>query len=579
MRFKSLAELLPFSRRASSVLVCETDGFTLRGAVIGQTGDGLVVLHAARSEAVEYKTAVTDIISILRKQGWTGDSTVLLTPGALSAIVELPVAPNSKRPPDQMLELVRWELEPLLMQHTTLWSVGRILVGLGFLTDLQATEVLKQQQSQNAAGGGVSSRDVFSFKRYGELAIEMGYINHRQMEECLTRQAWLQSSGEEIACGWTAQPAVDATVAESGQYPWLVCGVNQGMMQQWAQAFASVSVELVEVYPLVGCASTAPEVISYEAGDVLLLETHAGLVSGVRISSGAVTAINLQQSALKGTLDACLEAYHVLASPDVKAVWLASAMSGADGLEINLASMLGKPVNQLATVKGDVSSGMLGAARHAMSLLGATRCGAVLVNGPKVPLWNKVEFRALAAGLFLLLSVGAAELVLQLRQNLAEAEHEKAAKAAATMDEAVAKVQVRIDAIKAMKADIKAKNEAIDKLQKSIDLLTVDVPNRTALVQKLMNDLSITVPEDMVIDRIEESSKDGFKVLAWTLSEKSAQQFVKSFNAAMTSVGLSAVDVTVTPQTGRLSLQGYGLRFRAVNTQNSTAAVPETKKQ
>lgn len=567
MSLKSLASLFPFSRRASSVLVCETDGFTLRGAVIGQTEEGLVILHAAYSQAVEYKAAVADIVSILRKQGWDGDSAVLLTPGALSAIVELPVAPNSKRPPDQMLELVRWELEPLLMQHTTLWSVGRILVGLGYLTEMQATEVLKEQQSQNSAGGGVSLRDVFSFKRYGELAIEMGYINHRQMEECLTRQAWLQSSGEEIACGWTAQQISDADSVESGQYPWLVCGVNQGMMQQWAQAFASADVELSEVYPLVGCASTAPDLISNEAGDVVLLEAHAGLVAGVRISSGAVTAVSLQQSTLRGALDSCLEAFHVLMSPDIKAVWLASAIGESDGLEISLTSMLGRPVNQIAVVKGNASPGMLGAARHALGLSGASRCCAVLVQGPKVPLWSKVEFRAIAAGLALFLCIGGAELVLQLRQNLAESDREKFTKSAALMDEAVAKVQMRIDAIKKLKEDLKAKNESAETLQKRIDLLTIDVPKRMALVQKIIGDLMMVVPEDMVIDRIEETTKDGFKITAWSLSEKSAQQFVKSFQASLESSGLNIVDVSVSPQIGRLNLQGYTLRFRAVDLQ------------
>ncbi len=576
MSFKSLAQFLPFARRATSVLVCETDGFTLRGAVINRVGEDLAVSFSARSEALEFKAAVTEIIASVRKQGWIGKTAVLLTPGALSTLVELPVAPDSQRPPEQMLELVRWELEPLLMQHTTLWSVGRILVGLGYLSEAQATEVLDRQQGRKGVEEA-TALEVYSFKRYGEMAIEMGYINHRQMEECLTRQAWLQGSGEDVACGWSAQP-VGTEVAESGHYPWLVSGVNQGMMQQWAAAFADGGVVLEHLYPLVGCAATSPELAPSEAGDVLLIEAHAGLVAGVRVSAGSVIAINLQQSTLKDTIDACLEAYHVLTPPEVKTIWLASAIGESDGLEISLTSMLGRPVNQLEIVKGDATPGMLGAARNALVLAGAERSCAVSVQGAKVPLWQSVEFRAIAASLLLVLGLGAAEAVLQLRQNLAEAEALRVGKAAAVMDEAVGKVQVRIDEIKKLKDELKTKNETLDKLQKRIDLLAIDVPKRTALVQSLLADLSSTVPEDMVIDRIEETPKDGFRVSAWSLTEKSAQQFVKAFQSAMESLGFKVMDVTVSSQTGRLSLQGYALRFRLVNQQDLVAAPTPAKK-
>jgi hypothetical protein len=564
MSFKSLAKLLPFSRRATSVLVCETDGFTLRGAVINRLGDDLAVLYSARSEALEFKTAVTEIITSVRKQGWAGKTAVLLTPGALSTLVELPVAPNSKRPPEQMLELVRWELEPLLMQHTTLWSVGRILVGLGYLTEAQAKEVLDRQQGRKGVEEA-SALEVYSFKRYGEMAIEMGYITHRQMEECLTRQAWLQGSGEDIACGWSAQISpVSAEAAEGGQYPWLVSGVNQGMMQQWTTAFTENGVVLESLYPLVGCAATAPELFPNEAGDVLLIEAHAGLVAGVRVSAGAVVAINLQQSTLKDTIDACLEAYHVLTPPELKHIWLASAIGESDGLEISLTSMLARPVNQLAAVVGDATPGMLGAARHALGFNGQTRCCAISVQGPKMPLWQSLEVRAIAAGLLLALGLGTAELVLQLQQNLAEAEREKVTQQAGVMDEAIGRVQVQIDAIKKLQDSLKARNDEMALLKSRTDLLSIDVPKRSAFLQSLFVELSSITPEDMVIESIEETPRDGFRVVAWSLTEKSAQQFVKGFQSSMDPYGLKVVDVSVGSQTGRLNLFGYILRLRLV---------------
>lgn len=581
MSMKSLARLLPFARRTASFLVCETDGFTLRAAVISRDGKQIAVSCAVRSGAAEYKAAVADVVAQVRALGWSGDKAILLTPGALATLVELPVSPDMPRPPEQMLELVRWELEPLLMQHTTLWAVGRVLVGLGFLTEAQAKEVLDRQQGRKNVDAGESVLEIYSFKRYGELAIEMGYITHRQMEECLTRQAWLQGSGDEIACGWAAQPQAGAQAAESGQYPWLVSGVNQGMMQQWAAAFAAEKVVLENLYPLVGCAATSPELVPEAPGDVLLIEAHAGLVAGVRVSGGAVAAINLQQSTLNGALDACLETYHAMTPPAVEAVFLASAIGEVEGLETGLGGMLGQPVKSLVVQGVEATPGMLGAARHALEQAGAERGCAVSVQGPKVPLWHRIEFRAIAAGLLLVIGLGTAEAVLQIRQGIAEAERDRIGKKAAEMDAAIAKVQGRIDHIKKLQGDLKARNDEIEALHKRKELLATEVPKRAALVESLLAELSSTVADDMVIDRIEENPQFGFRITAWSLSEKSAQQFVKAFQSAMAPSGMKIKDVTVDSKPGRLSLLGYELKFRLTDQPDvlpATSTTPAGKK-
>ena len=230
--------------------------------------------------------------------------------------------------------------------------------------------------------------------------------------------------------------------------------------------------------------------------------------------------------------------------------------------------MLGRQVSQLAIIEGDVTPGMVGAARNALLLPGAVRGCAVSVQGPKLPLWHQIEFRAIAAGLLLLFGVGAAELVLQLRQNVTEAESVRVGKVAAEMDQAVSRVQVRVDAIKKLQDDIKAKNDAVNQLQKRMDLLSIDVPKRSALVLSIFSELSRTVSDEVVMDRFEETPSDGFRVTAWSLTEKSAQQFVKAYQSVMEPMGYKVVDVTVGPQIGRLSLQGYILRLRLVYVQS-----------
>ena len=69
--------------------------------------------------------------------------------------------------------------------------------------------------------------------------------------------------------------------------------------------------------------------------------------------------------------------------------------------------------------------------------------------------------------------------------------------------------------------------------------------------------------DDIVINRIAEDSINGFAINAWSLNEKSAQEFVKTFQVAVYPLGYKLKDITVTGQTGRLGLLGYAVNFNA----------------
>jgi hypothetical protein len=140
----SLRNILPFGK-SSELLVCETDGFSLRAAVVKRNGIRVDVIHHVQSELSDMAEAIKDIVSQLESKGWKGKETILLSPAVLSTLVELPVDPKKPRPLAQMQELVRWEVEPLLMQHTTQWTVGHLLVGQGYMSADQAQTVMDMQ--------------------------------------------------------------------------------------------------------------------------------------------------------------------------------------------------------------------------------------------------------------------------------------------------------------------------------------------------------------------------------------------------------------------------------------------------
>jgi len=55
----------------------------------------------------------------------------------------------------------------------------------------------------------------------------------------------------------------------------------------------------------------------------------------------------------------------------------------------------------------------------------------------------------------------------------------------------------------------------------------------------------------------------GYSITAWAINEKSAQEFVKDFQIAVHDLGYKLKDITVTQQTGRLSLLGSAVNFNA----------------
>src|SRR5690606_23485733 len=143
--------------------------------------------------------------------------------------------------------------EPMLIQHNMLSSVGQILQKLGYLNETQAAEVLEHQQNRHKGSAQESHIGSYAFKRYCELAIEMGYITQAQRDECLAKHAWLRSESEDFLCGWRPQirreAAPDDELMNDGAYTWLASGANKGMVQQWEAAFAAGKVMLQEVYP------------------------------------------------------------------------------------------------------------------------------------------------------------------------------------------------------------------------------------------------------------------------------------------------------------------------------------------
>lgn len=569
MRLNDFLQKIPFLQRINSVLVCEIDHDGLRAAVVSRNGDHLAIAHETSSDAKDYNAAVADVVTYMRAQGWGGKSAILLTPAVLLTMLDLPIPHKNNLAPAQLAETINWEIEPLITQHLNTLALGRVLVNLGYMTAEQVSDVISQQSERNNTHT-ISPTETFTYKRFGDVAVELGYITQLQLQKCLDSQGWFQSSGDEVKCGWSAQGAKLTDEADDkGEtlYQWLASAVNQSLLRQWQAAFSAHGIKLEYLYPLVGCATSTLDIAHKGTKHQLVLEAQETSIAGIHLAGQQIQNLHLQPNTLQDTLSNLTETYHLLEAAEYETIWFADAASrnelDADKLASSVEHISQWPVKVLPRPSHVVSLGMLGAARHVMNMKGAHLVTGVPVSNPQPALLQRTEVRAIFAVMALLFAIGIAEIVLQARQGWVEYENKKVSKELKVIDDAIARVQGKADAVKKLKDSIKDLQAEIKDVDAAINLLSVDLPKRNQTVISFLNELNRSVSEDVVIDRISEDPIVGFTVSAWSLNEKSAQEFVKTYQVAVHPLGYKLKDITVVGQTGRLGLMGYAVSFNA----------------
>jgi hypothetical protein len=593
MRFK---RFLPLGK-PSRLLVCETDGFSLRGAVLARSGSRIVLLHQAKTGQVDMAEAVADVVSALKADGWKGGgSAVLLTPAVLSALAELPVNPKKLRPVAQMMELVRWEAEPLLMQHMTRWSVGQLLAGRGYMTEEQIQAVLDLQRGKPNKAGGLALSDKFSSRRFGDLAEELGYIKRSQLNACLAAQAWLKADDELIECNWMPQGAVEDI---PGTFHWLVSCVGKSLLQRWKDVFDRQGVKLKSMYPSAGCGIN---LLPKNQTSGLILEPHRRQALAMRLQAGKIAAHHQHLSLTQSPLEICLETYHAMQAAPNEPLWLAGGHDEAPLLAADLRQMLAVEVNEPDDPAiGEVATpGMVGAARHALGVSGEGRCVGVREGGPLPPLPQRLEVRAAALAALLLVSVAAAEISLMVRKSAVEAYKQEVDARWKSIDEATKRIKAQTEQIEQRKKALAQQKADQARLEAMLDFYTHAVPERVALVQGVLGVLQETVTDEVIIVSIDETAKnakampvasampaaakdkrveaESFNIEAWAVSEAAAQAFIQKMKEKVAPWRLEVRDAQVSSRKGPLNLDGFAVLMRLVRLVETDSAAPAQQK-
>ncbi|MEX0615423.1 MAG: hypothetical protein WD177_05890, partial [Methylophaga sp.] len=287
---------------SKSVLICEWDAHVLRGVVFSRKGKKLHVDAQAEADELNPADSLKKVLAELRSQNWQGNQVLVLTPSAMSAMIELPVSPKKPKPVDQMHELMRWEIEPLLMQHQSQWTLGHLLEYHGLLNENQVKEINEMQKRQSQAVGGVKP-DRQSLKRFGELALELGFLTRDQVQSVFVVQDWLRSEYDEVMCGWSPQGEVEDA---PGVWNWLVTAAYASTYTLWSELCDSFKLNLIGLMPLTG-----NSLALCERTDKLsvLLETTPLTTTALRLQKQHVTGVHHYLNHSASMLDACLEVY------------------------------------------------------------------------------------------------------------------------------------------------------------------------------------------------------------------------------------------------------------------------------
>lgn len=236
--------------KPNSVLVFHHDGFKLSGAIVHAGITGQEIQSMGSSSAIDFSTAIAEVLEQIKTKGngKVPKKAVLISASAISALIDLPINPENPRSPQQMNELVRWELEPLFAQQNERWSIGALLMGRGYLAQNKRADVMVEVLARNAA----SNQRMTA--RFGEVAQSLGLLTREQIDECLALQERLVQFDDDTFCGWVPQKTGDEVDIDNDvpRYPWLASGMADGLRKHWVKACRRNNLFLTAIYPSLG---------------------------------------------------------------------------------------------------------------------------------------------------------------------------------------------------------------------------------------------------------------------------------------------------------------------------------------
>lgn len=537
-------------RLPRALLVFETTGFALRGAVARRTIGGSLVLGApARSAAPEFATAIGEVLAALREttKKRLPKTAILVTPSVAGERLLLPVDPAKPRPRAQMHELVRWEIEEVFVRRNEIWSPGAILEGRGHIDPALRQ---KLEQAAAASGGREHGALLDAYRRH---------VTPAQFEECLAIQESLAGLDEELSIGWSAQPGAD----EDGRFAWYCAGLGSGLRDRWAEAFRKNGVFCAWLYPQLG----APlPLASPAADDRLLVDVRQEQFGLFLWKAARLSSLSIQPFPRAADAPETIASAVSNIASDTRSI----SVSAPDELAAPLADALARTTGTAEIPTLDASASMEGVARHALGLCPAGMMVRVEAQPPRPPVWKTPGFWPWAVIVLLALGIIAIETTLRVRASrnewrleLLDIDYER-------------QMQVKNEALKTqseikhLETVLAGKERELTAKKRRMAVLDDVILYRQKLVPALLRALGEAIPADVVLELLEENNdRSGFYLEGWALTDTEGQRFGNQLNEALVPLGYKVADIRQSRGARRAGVEGFIFKMRLAKTEKN----------
>lgn len=595
---------------AGGLLVFQSGSFGLRAALFKADKDYASIKAFAQSRQVDFTRAIAEIHQDLKKHtGSVPKRCILISPSLVSAKLSLPVSPLKPKANSDMQELIRWEIDGANTDDSKQWLIGSMLVERGYLTSSQREEIVTELELRQDQGGEAA------MTRFGDLAVELGYLSEAKLQECFALQNKLIELDQDSIFGYQAEltenpldsqfsglsdDVLSSDSDNQTEHQWLVSGIGRAIRKRWHGAFALNGLKLEAFYPDNGASFTALGLRS-EAESQCLLEIHSSHLVYLQGSNK-----NLKVISSKARHDGNLSLDEVLAiCPDGLAsitdhLYLYSPDDPLDELSFALSEHLNIEVRPLLqgppsfTLPDDVTSNRLlpfiGIANHYLKFSEQGRACSVLAKDKEPPIWQKLlqpkVMISMAAAIVL---VAASGFIIWMQVNLAtqqerlsklEAKWEKENKVKQQYGKVQAQYNTLRTDIEAVKAKIQLNTKLHDYLAKQLLPAAKTVPGALSAIASSINSGVIIEQVDLQADSIVIDGK--------ALKTSDASEFAQKLNENLKHWHYQVGDTqstAVEQATNEGVFLGYhmhlaiGRRYFIDNTNNSVSEQVTTKQE
>jgi hypothetical protein len=551
--------------KPSQLLVVESDGFVLRGGVVNIRRSTATLVRAVETRTADPSIALDEVCDRLKADGKNlPKRAIMMAPGVVSALLDLPVGPGKPRPAHQMQELIRWELDPYFSEYNDLWTIGAILQSRGYLTADKRHELAVELELRHTGGNG-----GLDLTRFGELAMEFAGVTREQLDECLEIQERMVSQDVTLACGW----AMQQWGGEDGeaQSAWQVCGTASFRRKQWVNLFAQNGVKLEWFFPRIGGVLPLLCGTDSSGSEQVLLEIHQEQLACFRVLGRQLVSMHVipRPSDQAQLSNACIDLCSEHMRPDVHQIVLHECLTGGESLHEDIAVALGRdvvPIQALDLPKANLdlplerSLHLISLAEQAIISQEKRDWVALEAVDPPPPLWKDINFWRYALPGLLAVSMvvhgvwSYSQLYnAKLAHTKIEGERKQRSKLASSANQLVGEAKQLGEKIKVRQAELELSI-------KELDLLENVLIQRKRQVPQFLRGLARSVNSYVVVDEIRESiNPPGFLVEGWAARDTSGHQFAKQLEGVMMSLGYMVAQTEVRAAQGRTGVKGYGV--------------------